>query len=222
MEDRSNANMRIFKDPLPDHASGSKGIPINALEVDEPPSHPRYHSGDHEKVLRIASSRRYRFATVIKRGRSATEKGEIAPIDLTASDDALLIGYSSGESPSSQVDRDHLAPIQAHFGRKSCMSARHVTIPTRATRWFLRRFVQASHYASTSSPPKRRFEKSTTSRLLLESPEASHQPKKFQIPESSRKRLIEVTDAPTEKTRPTESYSNRKRLCKDLSKGFST
>ena len=83
----SNANMRIFKDPLPDHASGSKGIPINALEVDEPPSHPRYHSGDHEKVLRIASSRRYRFATVIKRGRSATEKGEIAPIDLTASDD---------------------------------------------------------------------------------------------------------------------------------------
>ena len=107
-------------------------------------------------------------------------------------------------------------------GRKSCMSARHVTIPTRATRWFLRRFVQASHYASTSSHPKRRFEKSTTSRLLLESPEASHQPKKFQIPESSRKRLIEVTDAPTEKTRPTESYSNRKRLCKDLSKGFST
>lgn len=57
MEDRSNANMRIFKDPLPDHASGSKEIPINALEVDEPPSHPRYHSGDHDKVLRIASSR---------------------------------------------------------------------------------------------------------------------------------------------------------------------
>ena len=94
-------------------------------------------------------------------------------------------------------------------GRKSCMSARHVTIPTRSTRWFLRRFVQASHYASTSSHPKRRFEKSTTSRLLLESPEASHQPKKFQIPESSRKRLIEVTDAPTEKTRPTEVLATR-------------
>ena len=33
MEDRSNANMRIFKDPLPDHASGSKEIPINALNL---------------------------------------------------------------------------------------------------------------------------------------------------------------------------------------------
>lgn len=46
--------------------------------------------------------------------------------------------------------------------------------------------------------------------LLLESPEASHQPKKFQKKDStSRKRMIEVTDAPTEKTRPAEILATR-------------
>lgn len=62
-----------------------------------------------------------------------TEKGEIAPIDLTASeveeyDDSNPYyerGSSSGESPSSQADRYHLAPIQAHFlegeGKVACL-----------------------------------------------------------------------------------------------------
>ena len=58
MEDpqQRQQEMRIVKDPLPDHASGFKEIPINALEVDEPPSHPRYHSGKVEIMRRFFES----------------------------------------------------------------------------------------------------------------------------------------------------------------------
>lgn len=113
----SNANMRIFKDPLPDHASGSKGIPINALEVDEPPSHPRYHSGKVEIMRRV--------------------------------DVIELLAGEEGDRTSSKLSKEVAPPPKKDKSRRS-------------TRWFLRR-----------------FEKSTTSRLLLESPEASHQPKKL-------------------------------------------
>lgn len=82
---------------------------------------------------------------VLKRSRSATEKGEIAPIDLTASNDGWRILWLESLlwtriflrgvaliTSRSRSDCAHPSALPRR-GRKSCMSARHVTIPTRST-----------------------------------------------------------------------------------------